>query len=91
MFELGVLNLCTLIALQLNADRCVRCSSTLIAFICDLIESSVSIQQQLVQNKGFLIISYLLEKVRVQCLLFQDIDLYTVALSRTVANHYKLS
>ena len=31
--------------------------------ICDLLESSVNIQQQLIQNKGFLVISYLLEKV----------------------------
>ena len=39
-------------------------SATLIAFICDLVESSVNIQQQLVQNKGFLVISYLMEKVK---------------------------
>ena len=39
-------------------------SSTLMALICDLLESSVTIQQQLIQNKGFLVISYLLEKVR---------------------------
>ena len=31
--------------------------------ICDLLESSVNIQQQLIQNKGFLTISYLMEKV----------------------------
>ena len=35
------------------------------ALICDLLESSVTIQQQLIQNKGFLVISYLLEKVRI--------------------------
>ena len=39
-------------------------SSSLMSLICDLLESSVNIQQQLIQNKGFLVISYLLEKVR---------------------------
>ena len=43
---------------------CFINSSTLMALICDLLESSVNIQQQLIQNKGFLVISYLLEKVR---------------------------
>ncbi len=38
-------------------------SSTLMALLCDLLESSTNIQQQLIQNKGFLVISYLLEKV----------------------------
>ena len=38
-------------------------SSSLMGLICDLLESSVNIQQQLIQNKGFLVISYLLEKV----------------------------
>ncbi|XP_041358388.1 neurobeachin-like isoform X2 [Gigantopelta aegis] len=36
--------------------------SSLMGLLCDLIESSVTIQQQLLQNKGFLVISYLLEK-----------------------------
>ncbi|CAD5116250.1 DgyrCDS5159 [Dimorphilus gyrociliatus] len=36
--------------------------STLMSLMCDLLEGSVNIQQQLVQNKGFLVISYLLEK-----------------------------
>ncbi len=40
-----------------------RFSSSLMSLICDLLESSVNIQQQLIQNKGFLVISYLLEKV----------------------------
>ena len=37
------------------------------ALICDLLESSVTIQQQLIQNKGFLVVSYLLEKVGENC------------------------
>ncbi|XP_013420037.2 neurobeachin [Lingula anatina] len=36
--------------------------STLLALLCDLLESSVTIQQQMLQNRGFLVISYLLEK-----------------------------
>ena len=35
------------------------------SLVCGLLESSVTIQQQLVQNKGFLVISYLLEKVSI--------------------------
>ena len=38
------------------------------ALICDLLESSITIQQQLIQNKGFLVISYLLEKVCIHVL-----------------------
>jgi len=33
------------------------------ALLCDLLESSYGLQQQFLQTKGFLIISYLLEKV----------------------------
>jgi len=42
---------------------CVWLSSTLMALLCDLLESSYGLQQQFLQTKGFLIISYLLEKV----------------------------
>jgi len=38
-------------------------SSTLMSLLCDLLESSYGLQQQFLQTKGFLIISYLLEKV----------------------------
>jgi len=33
------------------------------SLLCDLLESSYGLQQQFLQTKGFLIISYLLEKV----------------------------
>jgi len=35
------------------------------ALLCDLLESSYGLQQQFLQTKGFLIISYLLEKVSI--------------------------
>ena len=38
-------------------------SAMLMGLLCDLLESSYGIQQQFLQSKGFLIISYLLEKV----------------------------
>jgi hypothetical protein len=38
-------------------------SSNLMGLLCDLLENSVTIQQQMMQNKGFLVIAYLLEKV----------------------------
>ncbi|KAK6172415.1 hypothetical protein SNE40_016068 [Patella caerulea] len=41
-----------------NTNTCAN----LMGLLCDLIESSSNIQQQLLQNKGFLVISYLLEK-----------------------------
>ena len=34
--------------------------------LCDLLESSYGLQQQFLQTKGFLIISYLLEKVVIE-------------------------
>jgi len=47
------------------------------SLLCDLLESSYGLQQQFLQSKGFLIISYLLEKVvdNSLCLLFL-LDLY---------------
>ena len=38
-------------------------SEKLISLICELIMSSQGIQDQMIQNKGFLVISYYLEKV----------------------------
>uniref|UniRef100_T1J4P2 BEACH-type PH domain-containing protein n=1 Tax=Strigamia maritima TaxID=126957 RepID=T1J4P2_STRMM len=40
----------------------VHLCSTLLAFICHLVESSPTVQQHMVQNKGFLVINYLLQK-----------------------------
>ena len=42
---------------------CVPFSSNLMGLLCDLLRSSSTIQQQLLQSKGFLVIAYLLEKV----------------------------
>lgn len=42
----------------------VCCSSILLELLCDLISSSIHVQQEILQTKGFLVISYLLEKVR---------------------------
>lgn len=39
-----------------------RLCSTLLGFICDLVESSPTVQQHMIQNKGFLIISCMLQK-----------------------------
>ena len=39
-------------------------SSTLIQIICDMIESSYTVQIQMINTKGFLAISYALEKVK---------------------------
>ena len=36
--------------------------ATLMKLVCDLLESSSNVQQQLLQSKGFLVISYLMEK-----------------------------
>lgn len=42
--------------------RCHFFSSKLLGFICDLVESSQTVQQHMVQNRGFLVISFMLQK-----------------------------
>lgn len=44
-------------------DVCVCCSATLLAFLVELLKSSVAMQEQMLGGKGFLVIGYLLEKV----------------------------
>lgn len=39
-------------------------SATLLAFLVELLKSSVAMQEQMLGGKGFLVIGYLLEKVR---------------------------
>lgn len=39
------------------------CSATLLAFLVELLKSSVAMQEQMLGGKGFLVIGYLLEKV----------------------------
>lgn len=37
-------------------------SSKLLGFICELVESSSTVQQHMIQNRGFLVISYMLQR-----------------------------
>lgn len=37
-------------------------SSKLLGFICELVESSPTVQQHMIQNRGFLVISYMLQR-----------------------------
>ena len=39
-------------------------SATLLAFLLELLKSSVAMQEQMLGGKGFLVIGYLLEKVQ---------------------------
>lgn len=43
---------------------CFFHSATLLAFLVELLKSSVAMQEQMLGGKGFLVIGYLLEKVR---------------------------
>uniref|UniRef100_A0A8C1LXI6 Neurobeachin n=1 Tax=Cyprinus carpio TaxID=7962 RepID=A0A8C1LXI6_CYPCA len=47
---------------QLDFHQCFLCSSTLLAFLFELLKSSVAMQEQMLGGKGFLVIGYLLEK-----------------------------
>lgn len=38
------------------------CSSKLLGFICELVESSQTVQQHMIQNRGFLVISFMLQR-----------------------------
>lgn len=40
---------------------CVN-SSKLLGFICELVESSSTVQQHMIQNRGFLVISFMLQR-----------------------------
>jgi len=46
----------------INALSIPAFSSKLLGFICDLVESSQTVQQHMVQNRGFLVISFMLQK-----------------------------
>lgn len=37
-------------------------SSKLLGFICELVESSQTVQQHMIQNRGFLVISFMLQR-----------------------------
>lgn len=38
------------------------CSWKLLGFICDMVETSQTVQQHMIQNRGFLVISYMLQR-----------------------------
>jgi len=41
----------------------IYCSTTLFDLLCDLLKNSDTLQQQMIQSRGFLVISHLLEEV----------------------------
>ena len=47
---------------MINSHLNFSFSSKLMSFICELVESSTSIQQQVISGRGFLVISHLLSK-----------------------------
>lgn len=49
--------------LLINSLLCYCSSATLLAFLVELLKSSVAMQEQMLGGKGFLVIGYLLEKV----------------------------
>ncbi|KFM61720.1 Neurobeachin, partial [Stegodyphus mimosarum] len=59
---LGQLDIPTGISLSRNQDKKPTTCATLIGFVCDLVENSPTVQQHMIQNKAFLVISYLLQK-----------------------------
>jgi neurobeachin len=38
------------------------CSAKLLGFICHLVETSQTVQQHMIQNRGFLVISFMLQR-----------------------------
>ncbi|XP_059351407.1 neurobeachin-like isoform X3 [Daphnia carinata] len=44
-------------------ERDYTVCSKLVAFLCELIESSPTVQQQMMQNRGFLVVSHLLQRL----------------------------
>ncbi|XP_069686520.1 neurobeachin isoform X3 [Periplaneta americana] len=45
-----------------DAKRDASLCSKLLGFICELVESSQTVQQHMIQNRGFLVISYMLQR-----------------------------
>ena len=64
---------------------CVCSSATLLAFLVELLKSSVAMQEQMLGGKGFLVIGYLLEKVCVvPAVMAAPLRLNTGALTRVL-------
>ncbi|KAF8782287.1 Neurobeachin like protein [Argiope bruennichi] len=59
---LGQLDIPTGISQPKSQDKKLTTCATLIGFVCDLVENSPTVQQHMIQNKAFLVISYLLQK-----------------------------
>lgn len=51
-----------LLPLPGSRDKKPTICSTLVGFICEMCESSATVQQHMIQNKGFLVISYQLQR-----------------------------
>lgn len=43
--------------------RVIFCSAKLLGFVCELVEISPTVQQHMIQNRGFLVISYMLQRL----------------------------
>lgn len=63
LFGQQVFYLDSVVVTQHSVMRCFLHSSTLLAFLFELLKSSVAMQEQMLGGKGFLVIGYLLEKV----------------------------
>ncbi len=63
LFGQQVFYLESAVVAQYSVMRCFLHSSTLLAFLFELLKSSVAMQEQMLGGKGFLVIGYLLEKV----------------------------
>ncbi|GIY42985.1 hypothetical protein CDAR_461831 [Caerostris darwini] len=59
---LGQLDIPTGISQTKNQEKKLTTCATIIGFVCDLVENSPTVQQHMIQNKAFLVISYLLQK-----------------------------
>ncbi|GBM24398.1 Neurobeachin [Araneus ventricosus] len=59
---LGQLDIPTGISQPKSQEKKLTTCATLIGFVCDLVENSPTVQQHMIQNKAFLVISYLLQK-----------------------------
>lgn len=53
---------CIVILFNFNYFKLDGYSSKLLGFICELVESSPTVQQHMIQNRGFLVISYMLQR-----------------------------
>ena len=72
---------CACVCLCVCLCVCACYSATLLAFLVELLKSSVAMQEQMLGGKGFLVIGYLLEKVCVPAVMAVTLRLNTGALT----------